>query len=125
MCSSDLLVLSDHGFTSFQRGLNLNSWLWREGYLALQEGVEPGDATQDLFHGVDWSRTRAFALGLGAVYLNKVGREPQGIVSESQEREILESIAGRLSGLIDPDRNLRAVRRVVLGKEVYSGPYTA
>ena len=32
-------VLFDHGFKSFQRGVNLNAWLEREGYLAVQEGA--------------------------------------------------------------------------------------
>ena len=33
-----LMVVSDHGFTSFRRGVNLNRWLLDEGYLVLQPG---------------------------------------------------------------------------------------
>ena len=33
-----LMVLSDHGFTSFRRGVNLNAWLHANGYLKLKEG---------------------------------------------------------------------------------------
>src|SRR5262249_36821955 len=32
-----LFVLSDHGFCSFRRGVNLNAWLRENGYLALKE----------------------------------------------------------------------------------------
>ena len=67
-----LLAISDHGFTQFKRGLNLNTWLRDNGYLFLEEGrSESGDWLQ----GVDWERTRAFALGLTGVFINRKGRE--------------------------------------------------
>ena len=34
-----LFVLSDHGFASFRRAVNLNTWLHRNGYLALKNGA--------------------------------------------------------------------------------------
>ena len=36
-----LFVLSDHGCTSFRRGVNLNAWLLEEGYLTLKEDADP------------------------------------------------------------------------------------
>ena len=73
-----LFVMSDHGFKSFRRGVNVNVWLKQEGYLHLKEGAtgEP-----DWLRDVDWERTRAYAIGLGGLYLNVKGREAQGIVS--------------------------------------------
>ena len=56
-----LMVLSDHGFSSFRRGVNLNAWLLREGYLALKSGA---DGSAEWLRDVDWSRTRAYCLGL-------------------------------------------------------------
>ena len=35
-----LMVISDHGFSSFRRGVNLNQWLLREGYLMLKPGTD-------------------------------------------------------------------------------------
>ena len=35
-----LMVISDHGFNSFRRGVNLNQWLLREGYLTLKAGAD-------------------------------------------------------------------------------------
>ncbi len=35
-----LMVVSDHGFNSFRRGININRWLYDEGYLTLKEGKE-------------------------------------------------------------------------------------
>src|ERR1051325_2768627 len=67
-----LFVLSDHGFCSFRRGINLNAWLRDNDYLALENGAaESGQ----YFRGVDWSRTPAYTLGLGGGYLNIKGRE--------------------------------------------------
>lgn len=78
------MVLSDHGMNSFQRGIHLNTWLHAHGLLALRGGVQPGKEAGDFFHNVDWSRTKAYALGMGGIYLNVKGREGQGIVEASQ-----------------------------------------
>ena len=43
-----LIVLSDHGFTSFRRSVNLNTLLLEAGYLALRTGVRPGPAADIL-----------------------------------------------------------------------------
>ena len=76
-----LMVISDHGFKSFARGMNLNSWLHQNGYLALKVGkTESGDWFED----VDWSRTRAYTMGLNGLYLNLKGREKHGTVEASE-----------------------------------------
>src|SRR5678815_4537096 len=77
-----LMVISDHGFTSFRRGVNLNSWLLQNGYLFLKDGAE---TSGDWFEKVDWSRTRAFTLGLTGLFVNRVGRERDGIVRSGAE----------------------------------------
>ena len=75
------IVLSDHGFNSFQRGVHLNSWLHENGFLKLCDGVSAGEEAGDFMRNVDWRGTRAYALGLGGIYLNLAGRERDGIVS--------------------------------------------
>jgi len=116
-----LIVMSDHGFKSFRRGINLNTWLMQEGYLFMKEGAPAGE----WFEGVDWSRTRAYALGLGGIFLNVKGRERDGIVSREEAPALADEIKARLEGLKDPDSGLVAIKNVYLGREVYSGPYTA
>ena len=37
-----LVVMSDHGFTSWRRSFNLNSWLRENGYLTLRPGRRIG-----------------------------------------------------------------------------------
>jgi len=68
-------VLSDHGFCSFRRGVNLNSWLHREGYLTLEAGRT---ISGEYLEGIDWAKTRAYTFGLSGIYLNLAGREAQG-----------------------------------------------
>ncbi len=73
------MVISDHGFTNFRRCVNVNSWLRDNGYLVLKDenALESGE----YLDGIDWSRTRAFALGLTGVFVNRKGRERSGIVA--------------------------------------------
>jgi predicted AlkP superfamily phosphohydrolase/phosphomutase len=115
-----LVVMSDHGFKPFRRGVNLNSWLHQNGYLVLEQ--EPSG--REWFEGVDWSRTRAYAVGFGGIYLNLRGRESQGIVAPGAEAEELkrEIITG-LRGLVDPETQKVAVKEVYDTRKVFSGPY--
>jgi predicted AlkP superfamily phosphohydrolase/phosphomutase len=119
------VTLSDHGFTSFQRGFHVNSWLRDEGYLALEPGREPGEAAGILLEGIDWSRTTAYAVGLGSVYLNVKGREGEGTVDPDRADEVGDEIAAKLRGLVDPERDCVAVRDVKPRREIWRGPFAA
>src|SRR5436309_2398843 len=119
------IVLSDHGFNSFQRGVHLNTWLHDQGLLALRPGLEPGEEAGDFFRGVDWGRTKAYVLGLGSLYLNLKGREGQGIVDAVDAEPLKAAIARGLTGLKDPGRGTLAVRGVSAREQVYSGAYAA
>src|ERR1043166_1905317 len=118
-----VVVLSDHGFTSFRRGVHLNNWLHAQGLLALRAGARPGFEAGELFREVDWSRTRAYALGLGGIYLNRRGREGQGILSADEAAETARAIREGLTGMMDAARAATAVRGVKLREEIYRGPY--
>jgi predicted AlkP superfamily phosphohydrolase/phosphomutase len=122
------MVMSDHGFHSFRRQVNLNTWLRENGYLAIagQEAAaaDPGALVgRGRFgEGVDWSRTRAYALGLGQIYLNLRGREGQGVVAAGAEAAALqEEIAAKLLGLADPKGGARVLRAVYKRDDIYEG----
>ena len=117
------IVLSDHGMNSFQRGVHLNTWLPDHGFLALRHGAVPGEEADDFFHHVDWSRTQAYALGMGGIYLNLQGREAQGIVGGDEAAALRDAIVQGLTGLPDPERDKAAIRSVVTREQVYSGAY--
>jgi predicted AlkP superfamily phosphohydrolase/phosphomutase len=118
-----LIALSDHGMNSFERGFNLNTWLYDQGLLVLKPGVAPGQEVGDLLRAVDWERTQAYALGLSGVYLNVKGREERGIVEPEKAASLQSAIARSLSGLGDPDRDSVAIRSVVTREQIYRGPY--
>jgi len=114
-----LFVMSDHGFKSFRRGINLNSWLQQNGYLACKNG----SGSEEMFKDVDWSKTRAYALGLSGIYLNIKGREAKGIVEPGQAAELRKEICAKLTGLKDPDTNEVAVLKAYDSHQHLSGPY--
>jgi predicted AlkP superfamily phosphohydrolase/phosphomutase len=115
-----LFVLSDHGFTSFERGVNLNSWLHQNGYLALKNGDRESG---EYFRGIDWSRTRAYTFGLAGVYINQKGREAQGIVEPQDAAALRRELAEKLTGLCDEERGRVAIRHAWPTPGLYRGPY--
>jgi predicted AlkP superfamily phosphohydrolase/phosphomutase len=118
---SALFIMSDHGFKPFRRGVNLNTWLLQNGYLALKAGA---DGNEEWFKGVDWAKTRAYALGLGGVYVNQKGREAQGIVKAGQEAKALRlELQKKLSGLADAETGGTSINKAYDRDEIYQGPY--
>lgn len=113
-----LLVISDHGFTSFRKSVHLNRWLLENGYLVLQEHLTEGG---ELFKGIDWSRTKAYALGFGGIYLNRAGREYYGIVPESDAQRLKQDIVKKLSVLKDPDTGAPVIHKVYTQEEAFNG----
>ncbi|MFN7972517.1 MAG: hypothetical protein U0166_09240 [Acidobacteriota bacterium] len=67
--------------------MNYNTWLIQNGFMVVRDDTNRVMNLEDplpqggLFVGVDWSRTKAYALGLGALYVNLQGRELQGSVA--------------------------------------------
>jgi predicted AlkP superfamily phosphohydrolase/phosphomutase len=116
-----LLVLSDHGFAPYRRSFNLNTWLLSNGYIVRKRGASDDASTP--FADVDWSRTRAYGIGLNGLYLNLKGREKEGIVEPSQGDGLLREISGKLLGIRDPKGGLPVITRVDMAKDAYSGPY--
>jgi len=120
-----LIVLSDHGFATWRRSVNYNSWLVENGYLVLTGGAQR-KSLEALFsrgafwENVDWSKSRAYAMGLGDVYVNLRGREKDGLVAPGAEYEALRAeLIARLTALSDPANGERAVSRVFKREDVY------
>jgi predicted AlkP superfamily phosphohydrolase/phosphomutase len=117
-----MIIMSDHGFKPFKWGVNLNTWLWKEGYLALKEGCDPGS---EWFADVDWAKTRAYAYGLAGIFLNVRGRESCGQVKPGEERISLQhEIKQKLESLMDTTNGLKPIRRAIITQEALKGPYT-
>lgn len=115
-----LMVISDHGFGPFRTGVDLNRWLEENGYLV----VDDARRAEDHLAGVDWSRTRAFAIGLAGIFINLKDKYDQGIVAAGGEADRLRrEIADRLEGLTNPATGESAVKRVYVAGQFYRGPY--
>ncbi len=113
-----LVVMSDHGFAPWRRAVNVNSWLRDHGYLAVtnaRAAAEPGLA------GVDWTKTRAYAVGLNGVYLNLQGRESKGIVAPAEASRLSAEIAAAMEGTIDPATNGPAITKAFVTATAFAG----
>ena len=110
------IILSDHGFSQFEKKIHLNRWLLENGFLSVK------NRGNDL-SGVDWSKTRAYAVGLNSIYLNIAGREGQGIISADAVEPLLGEIKDKLLSWKDASQE-HVIHRVRLKHETYSGPYT-
>jgi predicted AlkP superfamily phosphohydrolase/phosphomutase len=119
-----LIVLSDHGFNSFRRAFHTNTWLWQNGLLALKDSKKPSEDMAENFTAVDWSKTHAYAVGLGGIYLNRKGREREGIVEDGSDAErVQNAIESGLKDFVDSESGAPAIRSVSRREQIYSGPY--
>jgi predicted AlkP superfamily phosphohydrolase/phosphomutase len=125
-----LIIVSDHGFHTWRKGFNTNTWLVENGYMTLKNpnAKESNYNLAELFGqgsffpNVDWSHTRAYALGLGQIYLNLRGREKYGVVAPGAEADqILQEMRTRVLAFRDPDTNEPVIQNVYLGREIFHG----
>jgi predicted AlkP superfamily phosphohydrolase/phosphomutase len=129
-----LIIVSDHGFHSFRKGFNTNTWLVQNGFMTLKNpGAEEKQYNLDnlfgqgsFFPNTDWSRTQAYAVGLGQVYLNLRGREKYGIVEPGAEaQKILEDLRQKLLAVEDPDSHEKVIENVYFARDIFHGARTS
>jgi len=120
-----LVVLSDHGFATWRRSVNYNSWLVENGYLVLKgsarrQNLEALFSRGQFWEAIDWAKSRAYAMGLGDIYVNLSGREAGGIVAPGAAYDALRAeLSERLLALTDPKNGEKAVSRVLKRGQVY------
>lgn len=122
-----LILLSDHGFAPFDYKVDLNRWLQEAGYLRIEDRARgernPSSSTLSL-SDVDWSRTRAYAVGLNSLYLNLRGREGQGVVSPDERDALSHELATGLQRWQGPDGG-SVVAEAMLQEDVFEGTFSA
>jgi predicted AlkP superfamily phosphohydrolase/phosphomutase len=89
---TSVIVLSDHGFGDYDYKVHLNRWLIDRGYMSVKKNLDRGS-----WGDVDWSKTRAYAIGLNSLYLNLKGRERKGTVTSSEREALITQIGDQLS----------------------------
>jgi len=113
-----LMIVSDHGFTSFERGLNVNTWLKDNGYMTLTQDItDENDGS--LFEYVDWSKSQAYSIGFNAIYINKKGREGQGIVDNKEE--LIDEIINKLENIIDKKTGKKVIYKAYRAIDIWHG----
>lgn len=104
-----LIILSDHGFYSFDYEMNVNTFLLQNGYLVLKDGeTESGP----LYDQVDWSKTKAYAAGYNSIFFNIVGRESQGIVKREDINALQQEIIAKFMETTNPINNEKIMKKV-------------
>ncbi|HVP57205.1 MAG TPA: alkaline phosphatase family protein, partial [bacterium] len=115
-----IIVCSDHGFTSYRRSVHLNTWLYQNGYMALKDEYQK--TSGEFFENVDWSRTKAYALGLNGLYINQIGREKSGIVAPGAEKEaLINELVAKLEAVKDPKTGEQMIFKMYKASDCYSG----
>ena len=151
---ADVIIVSDHGAGPLRGDVNLGAWLARNGHAVygrpqrnslvdLAWAMPPSlrrvarraapvlvrKALEAKLTGglgsFDWSRTTAFVGWHGDLWLNLEGREPLGRVSAADADEVLDELAGGLSGLTDPATGGHVFSAVHRRDDIYSGPAAA
>jgi predicted AlkP superfamily phosphohydrolase/phosphomutase len=123
-----LLVCSDHGFNSWHKSVNYNTWLVKNGFMTLKSSGAPNAmmTLDDLFGqgqfwpNVDWTKTKAYALGLGDLYVNLRGRESQGAVDPADYEAVRDSLISGLTAFVDSTNGEHPVRNVYRREDVYN-----
>ncbi len=114
-----LMIISDHGFSSFERAVSINTWLVENGFMTLNGEIDENDDGA-LFKNVDWSKTRAYSLGFNSLYINLKGREGNGVVVN--KKKVVDEIIAKLENLTDPKTGKKAVNKAYRSEEIYDGP---
>src|SRR5204862_6679050 len=119
---------TDPALPSVRKVVNLNTRLVQNGYMSLKGEQGAAKKLADLFGGgtfwenVDWTRTRAYAMGIGQIYFNLRGRESKGIVSPGAEaKQLADELSAKLLTLKDPEDGTAIIRAVYKRDDIYSG----
>ena len=141
-----IVTMSDHGFGPKDKTVNVNLALREWGLLSMggAAGMAKSAGVRKLARRakkvlpksvwqrakgaaqgtIDWSRTKAFSAPIPqqGIYINLAGREPHGIVPESDYDAVRDEVIERLSSLVDPDDGKPMVDCVYKREEVMEGP---
>jgi predicted AlkP superfamily phosphohydrolase/phosphomutase len=115
----EVIVMSDHGFAPFRRKMHVNDWLVQEGYLVMADGKTKTGAHGLAGDDIDWSKSKAYAVGFNGIIINRQGRESQGIVGDSEAAELMAEMTSKLMKMTDQGNKVfTAIKRA---DEVFSG----
>ncbi|MFO8009073.1 MAG: alkaline phosphatase family protein [Candidatus Brocadiia bacterium] len=116
-----LVLVSDHGFASFDTCFDLNAWLVEEGFMTLTDDPAGMDEEETaLYRLVDWSKTVAYGCGFSSLYVNLKGREGNGVVEPSEAPDVVKRLAERAAAYETPSG--QAIVELTTRDDLYEGP---
>ncbi len=84
----------------------------------------PKQEDTSFFENTDWSRSRAYGIGLNGLYINQRAARDEGIVAAGAEADnLVREIARKLEEVVDPATGEKALHKAYIAKDVYQGPY--
>jgi len=119
--NTHLIVMSDHGFAPFYWGVNLNTWLAENEFVHRKRTLYRGKS--GYFKGVDWAKTKAYAVGLNGLYVNLEGREKFGSVPESEYDVVLDQLETDLLAMVDPKTGRHPITKITRVRRDFHGPH--
>lgn len=134
---TDVFLISDHGFTTYHKVFDVDTWLVEAGFAARRTGATLGDSALGplataradergtRLGRLDWDKTPVYADvaegNFAALRLNLAGREPSGSLAPEARAATLKALQGELARLEFP-AGVKVVRRTWTGDELYPGP---
>lgn len=111
--NTELIVMSDHGFTDLRKEFDVNAWLREQGFL---QKAEKQDGSLDI-------QGDAYSLIPGRIYVDLESRRPGGSVPDDAYDEKVAELTEALQGAEDPETGERVVEQVYTRDDLYSGPF--
>jgi predicted AlkP superfamily phosphohydrolase/phosphomutase len=108
------ILMSDHGFCSIKKEVNLSRYLQHRGWLQFEGN--PPTGLQDIHPS-----SRAYTLIPGRVYLNLKGREPKGGVDPGDYQRVRDELAEVLLDCQLPETGQKVISKVIRREEIYGG----
>lgn len=118
-----VIIASDHGFGPLQYRFHIRTWLAQKGYLVKTSEELENVVVDETLKDIDWKKTYAFPASLSesGVWLNLRGRQPCGIVSESEYEKLRRRIANELRSF--SQGGLKPIEKVYLREEALKGKF--
>jgi predicted AlkP superfamily phosphohydrolase/phosphomutase len=99
--NTSVIVVSDHGAKRMEGAICVNEWLQKQGWLKLKDA--PKTQTKFKMGMVDWEHTKAWSEGgyYARMFFNVKGREPQGLVPQSEYEKFRDEVKAALEAITD------------------------
>jgi predicted AlkP superfamily phosphohydrolase/phosphomutase len=110
--NDELILLSDHGFTTLYKEVYLNKWLADQGYLSYSTPY--ASKLSDMA-----GESLAYSLYPGRIFVNLKGREKNGKVNGGEYFELRNEIAAKALQLSDTETGNKIIKKVIYGEAIY------